>query len=463
MYLSSKLGKKAFFTVDRESKFKTAYDVDPENRKRNEMFNTLLDSLVCNTRFEGRTTLLDFPCSSRGTTTPYCPYDSPHPKDKGGGVPLCHTEDGNGPSPYPSIDLFIAGEIGKEGGRPGSIRRWTFFPQGKILVYDIKDNRWCGNIGREHKSNNIMIVVDLSLGAFYQKCYDPDCRKANYRSKDRILPTEVNPVCYQQETTTTEHESFRQSGKDSDTFLENLSDAELDAIINGDTEVLAGVLCDTCTSAAAPVEHQPCQGDGKNPPQNQWDKEDWENPSSSSLEARKDQEQEQTLDQLFCDYGTPVEALKCSEHRWEESGEATPTSQNDALNISVEEMRSFLEEPDEIPPADDQVNISSDEMNSFLDMNTEVPQQNDKLESFDQGQVDTLKPLTASRWTTSTGALIRHDDTIGDIWAVLLGDEQLMEHDEGKMSHHDDDEENKNGSDHMEEMTSSQWDSFVNQ
>ena len=36
------------------------------------------------------------------------------------------------------------------------------FP-GRVIVYDIKDNRWCGNIQREHKSNNIMFVLPSNL------------------------------------------------------------------------------------------------------------------------------------------------------------------------------------------------------------------------------------------------------------------------------------------------------------
>ena len=123
---------------------------------------------------------------------------SHHPYEEGRDVLLPHTQDGKDHSPYPGVDLFIGGEIGKDGGRPGSIRRWTFFPQGasrlmysccawldcvcvcvdvyvytcmcvplsspgKLIVYDIKDNRWCGNIGREHKSNNIMFVLLSNL------------------------------------------------------------------------------------------------------------------------------------------------------------------------------------------------------------------------------------------------------------------------------------------------------------
>ena len=58
-------------------------------------------------------------------------------------------------SPYPEVDHFITKQLTR-GGAQGTIRKWTLFPQGKLLVYDIKDYRWCENIGRAHKSNNIM-------------------------------------------------------------------------------------------------------------------------------------------------------------------------------------------------------------------------------------------------------------------------------------------------------------------
>lgn len=36
------------------------------------------------------------------------------------------------------------------------IRRWTYFVSDQLLVYDIGKFRWCSNVGRFHKSNNIM-------------------------------------------------------------------------------------------------------------------------------------------------------------------------------------------------------------------------------------------------------------------------------------------------------------------
>ena len=36
------------------------------------------------------------------------------------------------------------------------IRRWSYFAAEQLLVYDIVKYRWCENVGRFHKSNNIM-------------------------------------------------------------------------------------------------------------------------------------------------------------------------------------------------------------------------------------------------------------------------------------------------------------------
>ena len=61
-----------------------------------------------------------------------------------------------------------------------------------MVIYDIGDNRWCGNIQRQHKSNHIYYVADLRLSQVYQKCHDFEC--SNYRSKGTPIPPEINPL-----------------------------------------------------------------------------------------------------------------------------------------------------------------------------------------------------------------------------------------------------------------------------
>ena len=75
------------------------------------------------------------------------------------GSPDIPIEEGYTCSPYPEVDRYITKQLTR-GRAQGAIRRWTLFPQGKLIVYDIQDYRWCENIGRHHKSNNIMYVSD---------------------------------------------------------------------------------------------------------------------------------------------------------------------------------------------------------------------------------------------------------------------------------------------------------------
>ncbi|XP_070316181.1 DNA-directed primase/polymerase protein isoform X5 [Odocoileus virginianus] len=71
------------------------------------------------------------------------------------------------------------------------IRRWNYFFPEELLVYDICKYRWCENIGRAHRSNNIMILVDLKNEVWYQKCHDPVCKAENFKSDCYPLPAEV--------------------------------------------------------------------------------------------------------------------------------------------------------------------------------------------------------------------------------------------------------------------------------
>nr|XP_023887818.1 DNA-directed primase/polymerase protein-like [Quercus suber] len=59
------------------------------------------------------------------------------------------------------------------------------------MVYSMSRNRYCERIGRQHKSNHVMYIVDLRRAVYYQKCYDPDCR--GYRSPLRPIPIDVIP------------------------------------------------------------------------------------------------------------------------------------------------------------------------------------------------------------------------------------------------------------------------------
>lgn len=54
---------------------------------------------------------------------------------------------------------------------------------------NMQKNRFCENVERPHKSNNVMFVVDFREGAYYQRCHDPECR--GHRGCLRPLPSEL--------------------------------------------------------------------------------------------------------------------------------------------------------------------------------------------------------------------------------------------------------------------------------
>ncbi|NWW72810.1 PRIPO protein, partial [Climacteris rufus] len=113
--------------------------------------------------------------------------------------PLTGPVEGHQGSPYPEIDNFVRSLVNKD-GLQGGIRQWSYFSPKELLIYDISGYRWCENIGRAHKSNNIMILVDLKNEVWYQKCHDPVCREQNFKSQSFPLPPGIClPSLFQEE------------------------------------------------------------------------------------------------------------------------------------------------------------------------------------------------------------------------------------------------------------------------
>ena len=44
-----------------------------------------------------------------------------------------------------------------------------------VLLFFITGNRFCMRVKRNHKSNNIFFVLDLTDQSYHQRCLDPDC------------------------------------------------------------------------------------------------------------------------------------------------------------------------------------------------------------------------------------------------------------------------------------------------
>ena len=93
------------------------------------------------------------------------------------------------PSPFPAVDRFVRACAGA-GGVQGELAGWTLYTAmsgtSYRLQYNVIRNRWCGNVGRAHKSNGIILEADLTFRCVTQRCWDPDCR--GYRSEPVPLP-----------------------------------------------------------------------------------------------------------------------------------------------------------------------------------------------------------------------------------------------------------------------------------
>ena len=51
------------------------------------------------------------------------------------------------------------GENYRTEGGVGTIRKWSYFQEGELILYDIGNYRYCANVRRHHRSNNIMYVT----------------------------------------------------------------------------------------------------------------------------------------------------------------------------------------------------------------------------------------------------------------------------------------------------------------
>ncbi|XP_030672235.1 DNA-directed primase/polymerase protein isoform X4 [Nomascus leucogenys] len=176
LYKSSKIGKRVALEVTEDNRF-----FPIQSKDVSDAYQYFLSSLVSNVRFSD--TLRILTC------------DPSQNKQKGVGYfnsigTSVETIEGFQCSPYPEVDHFVLSLVNKDGIK-GGIRRWNYFFPEELLVYDICKYRWCENIGRAHKSNNIMILVDLKNEVWYQKCHDPVCKAENFKSDCFPLPAEV--------------------------------------------------------------------------------------------------------------------------------------------------------------------------------------------------------------------------------------------------------------------------------
>ncbi len=78
------------------------------------------------------------------------------------------------PSPFPLIDKYVANHLAGPKGTIGSYSLLQANPD--VISYNMRGNRYCRNIGREHKSNNVGWRVNVRALTATQVCFDLDCR-----------------------------------------------------------------------------------------------------------------------------------------------------------------------------------------------------------------------------------------------------------------------------------------------
>ncbi|XP_068798704.1 DNA-directed primase/polymerase protein isoform X3 [Struthio camelus] len=183
VYKSSKAGKNVILKIAEDNKFVPKCE---RNISLEEAY--FLSSLVCNVGSRDDTKIL-ISGSSEEERKMSAFLNSKTTRSTRAFV-LTDSIKGYQDSPYPEIDSFVRSLVNKDGVQ-GGIRQWNYFSLEEIIVYDISGYRWCENIGRAHKSNNIMILVDLKKEVWYQKCHDPVCREKNFKSQSFPLPPRI--------------------------------------------------------------------------------------------------------------------------------------------------------------------------------------------------------------------------------------------------------------------------------
>ncbi|PBC29382.1 Coiled-coil domain-containing protein [Apis cerana cerana] len=171
IYKSTKWGKQSNLTIANDCQY------IPFNTTNDKELNIFLDSLI--SYFVMKKDLILLECLQSGAVNTKCFKEEVHQYN--------YEEKNNVCSKYPMLDKYIHSMI-----YPGKIRLCKYFEDVKILVYEILGYRYCENIDRWHKSNNIFWVVNLKNKTIYQKCHDQDC--FGFKSKPKQLPEEI---CFQ--------------------------------------------------------------------------------------------------------------------------------------------------------------------------------------------------------------------------------------------------------------------------
>lgn len=105
---------------------------------------------------------------------------------------------------YSSLEQYLLSQLRHRPGKFEPTLKSCVIFDSNCIVYNIGENRFCENIGREHQSNHIKIIVNLERRVFFQKwyvyeltriysltsiSYDPDC--AIFKGNEYPIPLNV--------------------------------------------------------------------------------------------------------------------------------------------------------------------------------------------------------------------------------------------------------------------------------
>lgn len=112
------------------------------------------------------------------------------------------------PSPFPRLEQFLLSQLQPQSPEV-RIRGWTYFKEQRhgassspssasapsasppasvrhTVSFNVDGHRFCGNIGRPHRSNGVYFLLDLAARTCVQRCWDPQCRY--YSSPPTAVP-----------------------------------------------------------------------------------------------------------------------------------------------------------------------------------------------------------------------------------------------------------------------------------
>jgi len=94
------------------------------------------------------------------------------------------------PPEYADIEEFIATMVGAFGGYIRKVRPPD--TRGKYRLEIAGNYRYCENIKKQHKKNQVYFLVDPIKKIYYQRCYDPDCQGFQSAKKPIYTSQTVN-------------------------------------------------------------------------------------------------------------------------------------------------------------------------------------------------------------------------------------------------------------------------------